>query len=300
MKSKKLLLPAIILAVAILATVACSVISSIAFKPKVTEGEFPFSITYEMDGKTVTIKDVYKVNYLQNNADDNHKGRTYVGKFLNSGNDNTSFVIKQDENMRVELWTYLYPDYLMGDPEYDDYFEEETFEPKIYCYSNDEEIHDEEALAAQGIKLISFEYPTAIENSLVFSHMSYLNCEVVLPLLLIALLSLIATIIFVRKEKELKYKAIDIVSIVFNFIIGISYMGFVTVLALMIDITGGGPELYYQVMYFIPAFSVLCISASVALRRKGYSVLSLIIEFVGPVAFVLYLIMFYIGGEGLY
>jgi LysM repeat protein len=84
------------------------------------------------------------------------------------------------------------------------------------------------------------------------------------------LLALIATIIFVRKEKELKYKAVDIVSIVFNWIIGTVYMGFVTIVALLIDIEGGGPELYYQITYFIPAVSVLCIAASVALRRKGY------------------------------
>ena len=55
-------------------------------------------------------------------------------------------------------------------------------------------------------------------------------------MLLVALLALLATIIFVRKEKELKYTAIDVVSIVFNFIIGIAHMGFVTILALLIDI----------------------------------------------------------------
>ena len=115
-----------------------------------------------------------------------------------------------------------------------------------------------------------------------------------LPTLLIALLALIATIIFVRKEKELKYKAVDIISITLNFIIGIVYMGFVTVLALLIDIEGGGPELYYQIIYFIPAVSLLCIAASVALRRKGHSVKSLIAELIGPAIFALYLIVFYV------
>ena len=65
MKSKKLLLPAIILAVAILASAVYSVVSSIAFKPTVTEGEFPFSITYELDGERVTIEDVYEPYLLQ-------------------------------------------------------------------------------------------------------------------------------------------------------------------------------------------------------------------------------------------
>ena len=117
-----------------------------------------------------------------------------------------------------------------------------------------------------------------------------------LPALLIALLALIITIIFVKKEKELKYKAIDIVSIVINFIISFTLIPFVSILAFFIDIEGGGPELYYQILYFIPALSVLCVAASVALRRKGYGAKSLIAELIGPAVFALYLIVFYVGG----
>ena len=73
------------------------------------------------------------------------------------------------------------------------------------------------------------------------------------------------------------------------------YLGFITILALFIDIEGGGPELYYQIMYFIPAISVLCLAASVALRRKGYRKSSLITEFIGPIIFALYLLVFYVG-----
>lgn len=295
MKNKKFTLPVIILSVGVLAILICSVISIMAFKPTVTEGEFPFSITYELDGERVTIEDVYKVNYVKNDPDDNHKGRVYVGKHLSSGENDTNFIIKQNENTRVELWTDFFPDYLMGDPQYD-YFVDETFEPKIYYYdANEIEYHDQETLAAQGVKLISFEYPTPIENSLAFSHLSYFDGGVVLIILLIALLTLIATIIFVRKEKELKYRAIDVVSIVLNFVIGFTYIPFVSILAFLIDIEGGGPELYYQVIYFIPALSVLCTAASIALRRKGKGVISLIAEFIGPVVFALYFILFYVG-----
>ena len=291
MKNKKLFLPVIILAVAILAIAVYSFISIIAFKPTVTEKEFSFSITYELDGQTVTIEDVYKVHYIPNDADDNHKGRVYIGKRLSSGENDTNFILKQDQNTRIELWTHLYPDYLMGDPECD-YFDEEPFEPRIYYYDAEEqEYSDEETLAEQGVKLISFEYPTPIENSFVFSHISYFSGAVVLPILLISLLALIATIVFVKKEKELKYKAIDIVSIILNFVIGFTLLPFVTILALLIDIDGGGPEFYYQVLYFIPTFSVLCIAASVALRRKGYGVKSLITELIGPVVFIVYLIV---------
>ena len=296
MKNKKLLLPAIVLAVAILAIAVYTVVGNIAYKPTVTEGEFPFSITYELDGEMVTINDVYKAHYVRNDGYADTKGRVYVGGIVGLGGENTIYTLKSDENTRVELWTHFYADYLMGDPE-GDYFDDEPFEPRIYYYdANETEYRDAETLAAQGVKFVSFEYPTPIENTLVFSHISYSSGAVVLPILLISLLALLAIMIFVRKEKELKYKAIDVVSVVCNFVIGIVHMGFVTILALFIDIEGGGPELYYQITYFIPALSVLCIAASVALRRKGYSVQSLIAEWVGPVVFVLYLIVCYLGG----
>ena len=296
MKNKKLFLPAIIFAVAILAIVVYSVVSSFAFKPTVTEGEFPFSITYELDGETVTINEVYKARYVKNDGYADTKSRVYVGEIGNLGEGNTVYTLKKDENTRVELWTKLYPDYLMGDTKYD-YFDYEAFEPQIYYYdAQEQEYYDEETLSAQGVKLIGFEYPTPIKNSFVFSHISYFSGAVVLPTLLIALLALIATIIFVRKEKELKYKAIDIVSIVLNFIIGFTLIPFVSILALFIDIEGGGPELYFQVLYFIPALSVLCVAASVALRRKGYGVKSLVAELIGPAVFAVYLIVCGVSG----
>ena len=65
---------------------------------------------------------------------------------------------------------------------------------------------------------------------------------------------------------------------------------------MFIDIEGGGPELYYQVTYFIPMVVTLCIAASVALRRKGYGVKSLITTLIGPAVFAVYLIVFYVAG----
>lgn len=290
MKDKKLFLPAIILAVAVFVMAVYSVISSIALKPTITEADFPFSITYELDGKTVTIKDVYKVRYAGNGGYADTKTCTYVGEIGDRGED-TLYVLKRGKNTRLELWTHFYPDYMMGDSEYD-YFDEEPFEPRIYYYDeNETEYFDEETLLKQGVKLISFEYPEPIENSFVFSHISHSSSAVVLPTLLIALLALLAIVIFVRKDKELKYKPMDIASIILNVVICFTYLPFVIVLGLFIDIEGGGPEFYYQIMYFIPAFSLLCIAASIALRRKGYSLKSLIAEFVGPAVFAIHLII---------
>ena len=290
MRNKKLFLPSVILVASVLAITIFSFVFSIAKKPVITESEFPFSITYELDGETVTINEVYRAYYVENGGYADTKSRIYVGEIGNMGEGNTIYTLKKDENTRVELWTHFYPDYLMGDSEYD-YFDDRSFEPGIYYYDAEEtEYHDEETLAEQGVRLISFEYPTPIENSFVFSHLSYLSGAVVLPILLISLLALIAIIIFVKKEKELKYKAVDVISIIFNFIISFTLIPFVTILALFIDIEGGSPEFYHQVLYFMPSLSLLCISASVVLRRKGYAVKSLIAEFVGPALFAVYLV----------
>jgi hypothetical protein len=289
-------LPTVILAAAVLITAVYSFISIIAYKPTVTEGEFPFSITYELDGEKVTIKDVYKVNYVKNDEDDNHKGRVYVGKLLSSGEETAHFTLKKDGNTRIELWTNFHADYLMGDPE-NDYFDDEAFEPKTYYFDeNETEFYDEETLEKQGFKLISFEYPTPLENSLEFSHISYLSGANVLPLMLIALLTLIATLIFVRKEKDIRYNALDIISIVLNCIIGTVYLGFVTILALLIDIEGGGPELYFQTTYFTPVVTLLSIVASIGLRRKGYRKSSFFVQFIGPLFFAVYLFVFFLEG----
>lgn len=291
MKNKKLFIPTIILIAAILASATYMVISSIAKKPTTTEGEFLFSITYELDGETVTINDVYRARFVKNDGFANTKSRMYVGEIGNRGENNTIYILKEDENTCVELRTNFYPDYLMGDPEYD-YFDEEAFEPQIYYYDAEgQEYSDEETLLAQGIKLIGFEYPTPIENSLVFSHISYLSSAVVLPTLIIALLALVAIIIFVKKDKELKYKAIDIVSLVLNFVIGFALIPYVSIAAMLIDINGGGPDFYYQVFYFFPLIFVLCIAASIALRRKGYGVKALVTELIGPVVFALFLVV---------
>ena len=291
MKNKKLFLPVIIIVVTILAIAAYSVISNIAQKPAVTEKEFPFSITYELNGEKVTISDVYKVRFDRNDGYADTKTRVYVGEIGNMGEGNTVYTLKKDENTRVELFTNFYPDYLMGDAEYD-YFDGEAFEPQIYYYDAEEqEYSDEETLSAQGVKLISFEYPTPIENSFVFSHISYFSGAIVLPTLLIALLALVAIIIFVRKEKELTYKTIDIVSIIFNVIVCVILVPFVSLAAMLIDINGGGPEISRQVLYFMPSFSVLCIASSVALRRKGCKVTSLISGLIAPVFFAVYLIV---------
>ena len=206
MKNKRLFLPTVITLAAIIAMALSCVVISIAKKPTVTHGEFGFSITYELDGERITINDVYSAHYDRNGGYNDSKSRIYEGKIGGLDEGETRYTVKDDADGRIVILTKLYADYLMGDPEYD-YFDDKPFEPRIYYYDEYEtEFHDEETLAEHGVKLISFEYPAPIENSLVFSHVSYFSSAIVPPTLLMSLLALIATIFLVRKEKKLLTK----------------------------------------------------------------------------------------------
>ena len=270
MRSKRLFLPTIILIAALVMTMVSVLIAGIALKPEITESEFPFSITYELDGETITINDVYKVRYEE---DKTYKHRMYVGEICDKEEDNTYYTLKKEETGRMELWTHFYADYLMGDPEYD-YFDDEAFEPRIYYYDvNETEFHDEETLLKHGVKLVSFEYPEPIENSLSFSHFVFPESEV-------------------KKDSEyVRRKPINIVTIVFNFIIGLVVLPFFTIFAGLLSALGDIGDFMNLVLYLLPALTILSITASIGLRRKLYAKSALIIQFIAPSVFAVILII---------
>ena len=290
MKRFKLFLPTIILVAAIMLTVISAFIAGIALKPTVTESEFPFSITYELDGETVTINDVYKARYKENKK---YKYRTYIGEIGNLGEDNTIYTLKTDETGRIELWTHFYPDYLMGDAWYD-YFDEEAFEPRIYYYDAEEnEFYDRETLSEQGVKLISFEYPEPIENSMAFSHIIIPESDVVVPAIIIAFLAMLATIIFVKKDNDYISMPINTITVVFNFVIGFIVFPFFTTFAGLLEAMGDVGDIMNLVIYLLPALTLLGITASIALRRKLYGKSALIVQFISPAVFVVILFICY-------
>lgn len=290
MKKGKLFLPIIILVLAVVITAVSVIIAGISLKPVVTESEFPFSVTYELDGETVTINDVYKVHY---NDDKAYKYREYIGEIQDKKEDNTYYILKTEENGRIELWTQFYADYLMGDPEYD-YFDEEPFEPRIYYYDEHEtEFRDEETLAEHGVKLISFEYPEPIKNSLRFSHIVMPEGGVTLPSIIIAFLAMIATLIFVKKDTDYLRKPINIITIVFNFIIGFIVFPFFTTFAGLLNALGDVGDVMNLIIYLLPALTILCITASIGLRRKLYGKSALAVQFIAPAVFVIIIIISY-------
>ncbi|MBR5539187.1 MAG: hypothetical protein IKU61_04740, partial [Clostridia bacterium] len=117
------------------------------------------------------------------------------------------------------------------------------------------------------------------------------------PALLVGILALIATLIFVRKDKDLTRKPIDIVSIVFNFLIGITMIPLSTTWALLLDALADNENVLTQIFLFLPVTTVLSIAYSVALRRKGYKKSSLLVQFITPAIFAVVVLLALIGVE---
>ena len=290
MKSKKMFVPCVILAVAVLLMTVFCAIYNIALKPQITEKEFAFSITYELDGETVTINDVFTARYDRNDGYTNTKSRVYVGKIGDMGEDELDYLLREDDTGSLFLYTNLRADYLMGDAAYT--YNDDELEPRATFFSTENGTYDDEqTLLEQGLKIISWEYPQPIENTFVFSHISLCNNEVVAPALLIGLLAVLAMIIGVKKEENYVRKPVDVISVVLNFLIAFGTIPFFTACGWFIDIAGENEHIMVQIIYFVPALTALGIAASVGLRRKNYAKSALLVTFAGPVVFALDLLI---------
>lgn len=292
MKSKKLLRTAVIIIAAIVLMAVYAVISSIAEAPTITEKEFPFSVTYEINGETKTFEGVYDVKFTGHGAYVNPTQRNYEGQVISQheGAD-TSCVLGEVDGGVIMIYTNFHPDYFMGDSYYD-YFDDEEFRPDLTFQEPDGTTYeDEETLLAHGVKLISWEYPEPIENSFTFSHISYLCGDVVLPLVIIAAVALLAVIIFVKREKDLTRQTQDKVSIALNIAIAIFAVPIMAIYGMFSDIVGSSPELLHQLGYLAAPVTVLGLAVSVGLRRKGFSKGSFIVQFAGIAYFAVLMVL---------
>ena len=288
MKSKKLFLPSIILLSAIVVMCVFGLLDAIVREPVIREGEFPFSITYEVDGKTETIEGTYVCTYAGVGSYGDIKSRYYLGEIVNAEEMDVQgdYTIYKDEEGYIILTTCLHADYLMGDPT-EKYYRTEC-EPYL-AYENMQGMGYEEGLelSVHNAKIISWEYPQPIKNSFEFSYMTILSGRTVVPMTIIAVLALVASMIFVKKEQDLCYTWMDKVSIVCNFLITLLVVPFCTMTGVLIDIVDVAEELGGQILYLNSAIITLGIAASVCLRRKGYRKSGLFVQFIGVILFAI-------------
>ena len=294
MKIKKLRLSALILLGAILAMVAVSILLNIAKKPTVTEASFDFSVTYEIGGVQTTISGVYRVSFVGHDGDADTKTCIYSGNIDGKGeeDEDTSYVLSDTADGMLVLCTNLEGGYLMGDPKYRHYFDEESFTPTLVYYVADGGMYaePEEIMDLLGARIVDFAYPEQIENNFVFSHISIMNSIVVAPTTGIGFLALILILIFVKKESGAKYGTVDYISIALNLLIALVAIPIMMLVCTLLDLGGGSSAFWPQACYFGATIASLFRASSVALRRSGFGKTGLVTQLLGPAFFVVLLV----------
>ena len=295
MKTKKFVLPAVLLAGLLIAYAAFSVIFCYNTKPAVSEGEFPFSITYEYLGETKTISGVYSCKFEGSQTVFREHDRYWSGEITYTEGD---YFVMQEEMKTLAVQPHMIAGYFMGDPLHSDRYQVyglEGPEPyaEYYDYENEISITDfdkDEELAAIGFRFVDYSYAQPIENSFSFSGVEY-EADNIIFFVALMLVFLIVCIIFVRKDKEYKYSYLDKSCIIVNFIVGIIAVPFIFIICTLYGLVGSSYEWIDQFIYNIPPISIFCLALSVVFRRKGFSKTGFFVQFGGILFFVMFLLL---------
>ena len=132
-------------------------------QPQKTYGEFPFTLTYTVNGETHTVEDVYVCKYDGVGADEGHgKYRTWSGYIKGSGE--TDVLIAEDADRKVYCF--------VGDAEFymndERYPEKRPLTPRLYDVEKNvdaEGLSPEEIAKVYDIEIVSWNFSEPIENS---------------------------------------------------------------------------------------------------------------------------------------
>ena len=282
MNSKKMKLPIIILVIGLILAVASCFFTGIMKEPTIKDHAFDYSVTYSVDGEVKTHKGSYQCSFIGHDGHDDPTIRLYDGVHKVDGNVSESswFTVAHKEGVELSLIINLDADYLMGDP---DKYEYVSDNETPYLEAIDAEGYSVEISEVFDAEIISWEYPEPIENSFEFVGFSRLYAVSMLVMLLIGVLTIIACVIFVKKNADVSYKLLDKISIIANFIIGIVAIPYITIVIFFFPLVMDSGSLMYQIYLCIPALIAFTIAASVALRRKGFTKSGFLVQFVFPV-----------------
>ena len=282
MKSKKrekifLIISAVILAAAVIFVFVGTRVSG----PEITYHVFSIPVTYEEYGEVKT----ETVNYCGQYWEEDDSFHVY---YENSGLQDT--VNMKEENGNAIWWFQLQlePGYLMGDPAYADFYADGMPEPSIGYFDEAWNEHNGVTEAEpHGIKLIGCEYPEPIENKIVDKGVK-LDHMAIGVLTVLAFVILLSGVILVKKEEGVVYQSCDKTARILNVAIGVIALPLLFSLGDEWDLLMGHPVDSILAAVMAPV-TVLGICASVLLRRKGKSLLGMVVQFAGPLLF-LYLI----------
>lgn len=286
MKNNSLKIPAIIIVVGLVLALAASMLTGIVKEPVITEHDFPFSVTYRLDGETKTLEGVYNCCFTVTGEGTSPLNRYYEGTHVANPADahSSAYTIAEKDGYELCIVVILSDSVLMGDPDgvgmnYDPYL--------AAMDSEGVEYGEEETRAIFDAEIIEWVYPEPVDNSFKFAGFSHLHAGSMIAMLVVGILAIVACMIFVKRDKTVPYKALDKVSIVLNFVMVFAAIPFATLVAALMPIYVSGGEFVYQLNLCIPAITAFTVAASVALRRGGFTKAGFFTQFAGPVLFLL-------------
>ena len=157
-----------VLFLALLFTAVLTSCGSTVPRPEITEGEFPFSVTYEFNGELKTISGVYVCKYNGTSwALDGGSHRDWKG-YIKDGNVEEMIEIGTTKSGEtVDLNLALCPEYFMGD--FVEGYHDVPVPYILVTLADDEGIsflHEADEVEEYcGAKILSYEYAEPIENS---------------------------------------------------------------------------------------------------------------------------------------
>ena len=286
MNTKNLKKAKFILIIYLIATLALLFLGYSVQKPKVAQQEFPFTITYSCQGKTETISDVYVGEYVRRAMYLGDDSVAWYGYIKDRDRLESDFYrIAEIDGQVFAINLNMEPGYLMGDPQYASAVCLPTGAYHSFDGTNDITVTDPAELAQLGLSIVSWEYPEPIENHFSFGGIS-LSSEATMYTTIIAIAALLACMILIKKDRDIVYGKMDMVSIVLNFLIAIVAFPFIFMVSVLSEIVAD-TSVWQQILYFTPALTVLGVAASVAMRRCGYGKHSLFVQFLGPILFAI-------------
>lgn len=287
MNTKNLKKARLILIIYLIATLLLLFFGYSVQKPTLTQQEFPFTITYTYQGEIKTISDVYVGEYVRRAkylGDDSVVWNGYIKDHNRLEAD--FYRIAELEGQAFSINLNIEPGHLMGDPDYADFVCEPAAVYHCFDGMNDITVTDPAELDALGFSVLSWEYPEPIENSFSFGGIS-LSSEAAVYTAVIALAALLACMILIKRDREIiVYGKMDKAAIVLNFLIAIGAFPFILIISVLSEIVAD-VSIWQQILYFVPALTLLGLALSVTGRRLGRRNLGFWSQFAGPLIFVL-------------
>lgn len=293
MKSNALKPLALIFAIGLILCVVGHLSISVLLKPTITEHDFHYSVTYQLNGETKTLDGIYRCKFEGYERGEEPYARYYSGEYIYDGQPTEShtYTIAELDGAELYIVTVFNEAYLMGDTNHLDY-DYMLNDPYLEAVTKEGYAFEEGQMPEEfTAELISWDYPEPIENAFTFAGFSILHFGSLLITTAIGLLAIVACLIFVKRDKTVPYRALDRVSIVMNFVITLAFIPFLTVITALLQITMSGDEFAYQLFLSFPAITAFTVAASVALRRVRLSKTGFFIQFAVPVVFALMILV---------